>query len=122
MLKRGLVLALVAWTALPAFAQRRGGSPQGQPPVEPATVATPAQQPDESGPGRQNREVATAAEEKISPTSHELRLDGRDVKYTATTGTLPIRLDDGKAAARMFFVAYTKDDEDVKTRPISFLY
>ena len=55
-------------------------------------------------------------------TSHTLRLDGRDIKYTATTGTLPIRLDDGKVVARMFFVAYTKDDEDVKTRPISFLY
>jgi carboxypeptidase C (cathepsin A) len=51
-----------------------------------------------------------------------VRLDGRDIKYTATTGTLPIRLDDGKVAARMFFVAYTKDGEDVKTRPVSFLY
>ena len=38
------------------------------------------------------------------------------------TGTLPIRLDNGQVAARMFFVAYTKDGEDVKTRPISFLY
>ena len=51
-----------------------------------------------------------------------MRLDGRDIKYTATTGTLPIRLDNGQVAARMFFVAYTKDGEDVKTRPVSFLY
>jgi carboxypeptidase C (cathepsin A) len=62
------------------------------------------------------------AEEKISQTSHTVRVDGRDVKYTATAGTLPIRLDDGKVAARMFFVAYTKDGEDSKTRPVSFLY
>jgi len=27
-----------------------------------------------------------------------------------------------KDAARMFFVAYTRDGEDVKTRPVSFLY
>src|SRR5439155_722042 len=27
-----------------------------------------------------------------------------------------------KVAARMFFVAYTKDGEDAKTRPVSFLY
>jgi carboxypeptidase C (cathepsin A) len=51
-----------------------------------------------------------------------MRLDGREIKYTATAGTVPVRLDDGKVAARMFFVAYTKDGEDVKTRPVSFLY
>ncbi|HEY7288321.1 MAG TPA: hypothetical protein VH583_00695 [Vicinamibacterales bacterium] len=67
-------------------------------------------------------ETAGPAEEKISQTSHTIRVDGHDLKYTATTGTLPIRLDDGKVAARMFFVAYTKDGENVKTRPISFLY
>src|SRR5207247_3663519 len=67
-------------------------------------------------------EVAGAAEEKISQTQHAVPLDGRDIRYTATAGTLPIRLDDGKVAARMFFVAYTKDGEDEKTRPVSFLY
>ena len=124
MSKRFLALALVAWTVLPVFAQRRGGQPQGQPPSEPAPAAAAAQQPNESAPGRQNadREVAGQAEEKISQTSHTLRLDGRELRYTATAGTLPIRLDDGKVAARMFFVAYTKDGEDVKTRPVSFLY
>jgi len=123
MLKRCLVIALVGWTALPVFAQRRGGPPQqGQTPSEPAPAATATPQPDESAAGRQNREVATAAEEKISQTSHVLRLNGRDLKYSATAGTLSIRLDDGKVAARMFFVAYTKDGEDVKTRPVSFLY
>src|SRR5437868_13677749 len=67
-------------------------------------------------------ETAGDKEEKISQTSHMLRLDGRDIKYTATAGTLPIRLDDGQVSARMFFVAYTKDGEDAKTRPVSFLY
>ncbi len=68
------------------------------------------------------REVASVADEKPSQTSHALRLDGREIRYTATAGTLPIRLDDGKIAARMFYVAYTKDGEDAKTRPVSFLY
>jgi carboxypeptidase C (cathepsin A) len=93
----------------PAHAQGRGGQP-------PAPPAEPGGQP------AQRYEVAGPAEEKISQTSHTVRLDGRDIKYTATAGTLPIRLDDGKLAARMFFVAYTKDGEDVKTRPVSFLY
>src|SRR6185295_12307091 len=30
--------------------------------------------------------------------------------------------DNGQVSARMFFVAYTKDGEDAKTRPVSFLY
>ncbi len=68
------------------------------------------------------QQTAGANDEKVSQTSHAVRLDGRDIKYTATAGTLPIRSLDGKVAARMFFVAYTKDGEDVKTRPVSFLY
>jgi carboxypeptidase C (cathepsin A) len=51
-----------------------------------------------------------------------MRLGGRELAYTATAGTVPVRLDDGKVAARMFFVAYTKDGEDKATRPIAFLY
>src|SRR3954462_13630086 len=91
--------------AAPALAQGRGNAPQTG-----GVDATP------------HVETAGAAEEKISQTTHTLRLDGRDIKYTATAGTLPIRLDNGQVAARMFFVAYTKDGEDAKTRPVSFLY
>jgi carboxypeptidase C (cathepsin A) len=73
-------------------------------------------------PAKPKVEIAGTAEEKIAQTPHTLRMDGRDIKYTATTGTLPIRLDDGAVAARMFFVAYTRDGENAKTRPVSFLY
>jgi carboxypeptidase C (cathepsin A) len=76
----------------------------------------------QSSPSKPRVETAGPAEEKSSQTSHTLRLDGRDIKYTATVSTLPIRLDDGKIAARMFFVAYTKDGENARTRPVSFLY
>jgi carboxypeptidase C (cathepsin A) len=60
--------------------------------------------------------------DKISQTSHTVRVEGKEIKYTATVGTLPIALDDGKVAARMFFVAYTKDGEEAKSRPIAFLH
>jgi carboxypeptidase C (cathepsin A) len=68
------------------------------------------------------QQTAGANEEKVSQTSHTVRVDGRDIKYTATAGSLPIRSTDGKVAARMFFVAYSKDGEDAKIRPVSFLY
>jgi carboxypeptidase C (cathepsin A) len=106
-----LTLALAPVHAQQPGRERPGGAPTAQ---QPATR--------EAGQPAQRNEVAGPNEEKISQTSHALRLDGRDIKYTATTGTLPIRLDDGKVVARMFFVAYTKDGEDAKTRPVSFLY
>jgi carboxypeptidase C (cathepsin A) len=108
-----IALMVTTISTLDAQQQRRGA----QQPAEQPT------QSDEPGPAPASRvEVAGPAEEKIATTSHSVTLDGREVKYTATTGTLPIRLDDGKVAARMFFVAYTKDGEDATKRPISFLY
>ena len=97
--------------------------PQAQPPStqqQPPEMRPPRDEP--GGQPSSRYEVAGPAEEKISQTSHVVRVEGRDIKYTATAGTLPIRLDDGKVAARMFFVAYTKDGEEAKTRAVSFLY
>jgi len=112
MVKRAALATFVLILSLTsAFAQGRGGQPPQQP------------RPDEPGGQPQSRtETASVTDEKPSVTSHTVRVDGREIKYTATTGTLPIRLDDGRIAARMFFVAYTKDGEDTKTRPVSFLY
>lgn len=102
---------IVLLSASPALAQGRGGQQQQQ-----------AQQPPQASQNGPREEYAGPAEEKISTTPHTIRLDGREIKYTATAGTLPIRLDNGQVVARMFFVAYTKDGEDVRTRPLSFLY
>jgi len=76
----------------------------------------------DAAPAPARHETASVTPDKVSQTPQLLRLDGREIRYTATTGTLPIRLDDGRVAARMFFVAYTKDGENVRTRPVSFLY
>jgi len=101
-----IVIALILFLVPLAPSQQRPGAPDA------------AQTPQASG----RHEVASLAPDKASQTSHMIRLDGREIKFTATAGTVPIRLDDGKVAARMFFVAYTKDGEDAKTRPVSFLY
>jgi carboxypeptidase C (cathepsin A) len=107
-MNRAALLLALCVIGTPAFAQGRGGQPQPTPPS--------------SSNDSTRVETAGEKEEKISQTSHTMRLDGREIKYTATAGTLPIRLDNGQVAARMFFVAYTKDGEDVRTRPVSFLY
>ena len=120
MIKRFTPFAILIVVTLATVEAQQRPQPQQNPP-QPS--AQQAQRPAEAGSQPQGREeYAGPAEEKVSQTSHNVRLDGREMKYTATAGTLPIRLDDGRVAARMFFVAYTKDGEDAKTRPVSFLY
>jgi len=60
--------------------------------------------------------------ESYSTTSHVVRIDGRDVKYTASAGTLPLKDAAGKVTANMFFVAYVRDGEDRGARPLTFFY
>jgi carboxypeptidase C (cathepsin A) len=55
-------------------------------------------------------------------THHQTTLDGKLLKYTATTGRLPIKRDDGKIEAEMFFVAYTLDGQDAGKRPLTFAF
>src|SRR5437867_2683399 len=110
-----VLLASLALTTISARGQGRANqtdSPQQTSP--PAREETAAQS--------TGRAEATLTDESAQRTAHSIRIEGREVKYTSTAGRLPIRLDDEKVAARMFFVAYTKDGEDPRTRPISFLY
>ena len=55
-------------------------------------------------------------------THHQITLDGKALKYTATTGRLPIKRGDGKIEAEMFFVAYTLDGQDPEKRPLTFAF
>jgi carboxypeptidase C (cathepsin A) len=115
-----LLLAASAGAQTPS-PRRPEGAPDAPPGAPPATQA-PGPRSEGGAPAPQRYEVATAKEEKTSQTSHVVRIDGREVRYTATAGTLPIRLDEGKVVARMFFVAYTKDGEAPATRPLSILF
>jgi carboxypeptidase C (cathepsin A) len=60
--------------------------------------------------------------EKPSVTHHEMSLDGKSLKYTATAGTLVIRDEEDKPYGSIFYVAYTLDGPEAKSRPVSFLY
>ncbi len=55
-------------------------------------------------------------------THHQITVDGKALKYTATTGRLPIKRGDGKIEAEMFFVAYTLDGQDAEKRPLTFAF
>jgi len=55
-------------------------------------------------------------------THHQITLDGKPLKYTATAGRLPIKREDGKIEAEMFFVAYSLDGQEANKRPLTFAF
>lgn len=116
-IRPSLTLALTACLLLvPSL----GSRPEAQRPAPPAQAARP--QSDAPREERRAHEIAGEAEAAISETAHTIRLGGQEIRYTAHAGTLPIRLDNGDLAARMFFVAYSRTGEEPGRRPVAFLF
>jgi carboxypeptidase C (cathepsin A) len=94
----------------------------------------PAEKPPEANPGEEQKQPAAkpgtdkdkeefdVSEVPPAVTHHQITLDGKALKYTATTGRLPLKRGDGKIEAEMFFVAYTLDGQDVQKRPLTFAF
>jgi carboxypeptidase C (cathepsin A) len=55
-------------------------------------------------------------------THHQITVEGKLLRYTATAGRLPIKRGDGKIEAEMFYVAYTLDGQDPAKRPLTFAF
>ena len=77
---------------------------------------------DDKDKGKDKEEHFDVTEVAPIITHHELTLNGKPLKYTATAGRLPIKRPDGKIEAEMFFVAYTLDGQDVAKRPLTFAF
>ena len=61
--------------------------------------------------------------DKVSVTKHSAKIQGKEIKYTATAGKLVMKDDEGKPKALVFFIAYTKNGvDDLSERPISFAF
>jgi carboxypeptidase C (cathepsin A) len=60
----------------------------------------------------------------LSVTKHLIVLEsGKTLNYTATSGYLMLETEEGKARAKMFFTAYTKDNEaDLSKRPVTYTF
>jgi carboxypeptidase C (cathepsin A) len=94
--------------------------------VEKAAEPTPATEEQKAAapkPGTdKDKEEYDVSEVPPVVTHHQLTLDGKLLKYTATTGRLPLKRGDGKIEAEMFFVAYTLDGQDAGKRPLTFAF
>jgi carboxypeptidase C (cathepsin A) len=60
--------------------------------------------------------------ETSAVTKHDWTANGQTIHYTATAGNLLIKDDKDKANGSIFYVAYTQDGADSRTRPITFFY
>lgn len=74
-------------------------------------------------PAEKPKEEKKAPEDKSVMTKHSVRIGGQEVKYTATAGTMVLKLEDGTPKANIFYVAYIKDEvADASKRPITFAF
>ena len=106
---------------------RRQGGQQPQP--SPANQPSPTTSPAAAGTGQAGQQRGPQERPSPSPeeppvvTHHEIRAGGKVLRYTATTGMMPIKNRDGETEARIFFMAYTLDDAGTRgRRPLTFSF
>jgi carboxypeptidase C (cathepsin A) len=102
----GMVGVLAATMAATAWSQAPEGRQRG-------AAEAPAAKDDTSIP---------IPPETSSVTKHDWSEGGRTVHYTATAGNLLIRDEQDKANGSIFYVAYTEDGAEAKSRPVTFFY
>jgi len=65
----------------------------------------------------------SAPEAKKSVTHHTVTVDGEEIDYTATAGTMILKNNKGEPVATFGYTAYSKDGvEDKSNRPLTFSY
>jgi carboxypeptidase C (cathepsin A) len=89
---------------------------------EPAAEPRPAARESSGDKEKEKEEHYDMAEAVPVVTHHQITVDGRLLKYSATAGRLPIKRGDGRIEAEMFYVAYTLDGQDAPKRPLSFAF
>ncbi|HEY7111467.1 MAG TPA: peptidase S10 [Thermoanaerobaculia bacterium] len=102
-------LLALALASTPAAAQARRSptpaSPEGAAPEK----------------GKEKEKEKKEEEKPPSVTHHTMTLAGKPFAYTATAGYMPMRDENGKLKANIFYVAYTKDGVS-KERPITYAF
>jgi carboxypeptidase C (cathepsin A) len=115
----------------PSENQKQAAVKKDKKPATQAPAATP-EKPTESGRPESAKPESNEATDKeehydvseVPPviTHHQATVSGKTFNYTATAGRLPIKREDGKIDAEMFFVAYTLDGQDAGRRPLTFAF
>ncbi|HYU43626.1 MAG TPA: peptidase S10, partial [Vicinamibacteria bacterium] len=119
------VLALLAPQPAPspratAPAPRRAGRVEASP--RPETDETSTDVPPAAADKAKERE-AREKEEPPIVTRHEVRLGGRTLRYTVTTGMMPLKNEAGETEASIFYMAYVAERAGgPEKRPLTFSF
>jgi carboxypeptidase C (cathepsin A) len=104
------LLSLALLSALPATAQERRGRPQRLERSDKTAAEAPKYEPPKP-------------EERTVTTHHQITLGGSTIAYTAVTGTLLLKEEDGRPKASIFFTYYARDGvKDLARRPITYAF
>src|SRR5579864_8899760 len=112
----------------PATSKKQTPTPPSEKPVEsaikpePAVEPRPAAREAASDKDKDKEEHYDLTETAPVVTHHQITVDGKLLKYSATAGRLPIKRSDGRVEAEMFYVAYTLDGQEAAKRPLTFAF
>jgi carboxypeptidase C (cathepsin A) len=107
--------SLILLTSLCSVAQQRN---RGDRPT-PTPAASPAEQAKPTPPAETKKEPP---EQPPIVTHHEIHVGGKTLRYTATTGLMPLKNNDtGEVEAHIFYIAYTLDGQN-EHRPLTFSF
>ena len=114
-------------TPKPAQTKQPASPPAGKPEATTSKPELPAAEPkppirEAPADTKEREEHYDMTETPPVVTHHQITVDGRLLKYSATAGRLPIKRGDGKIEAEMFYVAYTLDGPDAARRPLTFAF
>ena len=119
---RGLVLALLAGAAALGSSGALAQLPRETPrPSEESKEEKPAEREKEKEKDQKSPEKPVKEEKPPVVTHHEIKIDGKPFRYTATTGYMPMKDESGKLKANIFFIAYAKEGASTR-RPVTFTF
>ncbi len=111
-MKRAAVFLTLFVVATPVFAQR----------PENAQMPAPRERERDTDRAEERETKKPEVKDQIATTQHSITVGGTAVAYTARSGTLVMKDEEGKPRASFFFTAYTKDGADPSKRPVTFTF
>jgi len=126
-MKNAMFAALLTLSVFSLFAQSPEPAPNRQPaPTGARREAPPAADNDDraDAPREEPRNARPPADakDKISTTQHSVTIGGQTINYTARSGFMIMRDEEGKPRASFFFTSYTKDGADPARRPVTYTF
>lgn len=115
---------LVLWMSLGVISAQEPGRPAVPPQTKGATEPQPPAQAKAGEPSKPKKDAPrTSTDEEPVVTHHTIMIEGKPLSYTATAALMPIRDAKGEVEARIFSIAYTRDNAGpAESRPLMFSF